>query len=110
MRTRLRNKKKKRRKGLGGRAKLTGKLIDELSIYNCLAIRRNSDCIAKMRKEMFATLFYKIFTDENSLRENCLVCEDSWCSWQLARARGDLISYKHRPAMDSAVYDAILPI
>lgn len=42
MGTRLRNLKK-HTKGLGGRGKLTGKLIDELSIYYGLAIRRNCD-------------------------------------------------------------------
>ncbi|KYN01367.1 hypothetical protein ALC62_07840 [Cyphomyrmex costatus] len=44
MGTRLRNLRKGA-KNLGGRGKLTGKLIDELSIYYGLAIRRNTDSI-----------------------------------------------------------------
>ncbi|XP_029177185.1 uncharacterized protein LOC114945237 [Nylanderia fulva] len=46
MGTRLRNLKKNT-KGLGGKGKLTGKLIDELSIYYGLAIRRNHDSVEK---------------------------------------------------------------
>lgn len=42
--TNLHNLKKNAR-GLGGRSKLTGKLIDELSIYYELAFRRNFDLI-----------------------------------------------------------------
>ena len=41
LRTRLRNLKKEV-KNLGGRGKLTGKLIDELSVYYGLVIRRNT--------------------------------------------------------------------
>jgi len=47
MGSRLR-KLKQSTKGLGGKGKLTGKLIDELSIYYGLAIRRNYDSIEKM--------------------------------------------------------------
>lgn len=47
MGTRLRNLKKNT-KELGGKGKLTGKLIDELSMYYGLAIRRNHDSVLKM--------------------------------------------------------------
>jgi len=50
--TRLRNLKKEV-KNLGGRGKLTGKLIDELSMYYGLAIRRNTDSVENMRKEIY---------------------------------------------------------
>jgi len=48
MGTCLRNMKKKI-KGLDGKGKLTGKLIDELSIYYRLAIRKNCSSVEKMR-------------------------------------------------------------
>lgn len=51
MGTRLRNLKKNT-KGLGGKGKLTRKLIDELSVYYGLAIRRNKDLVKKMRTEI----------------------------------------------------------
>ncbi|EFN60639.1 hypothetical protein EAG_00548, partial [Camponotus floridanus] len=60
--TRLRNLKKEV-KNLGGRGKLTGKLIDELSVYYGLAIRRNTDSVENMRNEIYATLYHKISSD-----------------------------------------------
>lgn len=42
-------KVKKENKGLGGRGKLTAKLIDELTVYYGLAIRRNSNSIQEMK-------------------------------------------------------------
>jgi len=45
---------KKKTIGLGGAGKLTGKLIDELSIDYGLAIRRNTGCIEDMKKEIWA--------------------------------------------------------
>lgn len=46
MGTRLRNLKKQA-KGLGGKGNLTGKLIDELSIYYGLAIHRYHESVQK---------------------------------------------------------------
>ncbi|EFN61741.1 hypothetical protein EAG_00134, partial [Camponotus floridanus] len=63
MGTRLRNLKKNVR-GLGGKGKLTGKLIDDLSLYFGLAIRRNHNSIVDMKKEIWATLYHKISTDD----------------------------------------------
>ncbi|EFN87667.1 hypothetical protein EAI_01300, partial [Harpegnathos saltator] len=42
--------------GRGRKGKLTGKLIDELSIYYGLAIRRNHHSDEKMRNEIYTTL------------------------------------------------------
>ena len=66
---------KKEVKNLGGRGKLTGKLIDDLSVYYGLAIRRNTDSVENMRKEIYATLFYKISTDEKPQHDRCPVGE-----------------------------------
>jgi len=79
MGSRLRNLKKNT-KGLGGRGKLTVKLIDELTIYYGLAIRRNTESVEKMRNEIWATLFHKISTDEKPQHEKCPAGADSWCS------------------------------
>lgn len=48
MGTLLRNVKKEN-KGLNGRGKLTAKLIDELTVYYGLAIRRHSNSIEEMK-------------------------------------------------------------
>lgn len=74
--TRLRNFKTKT-KGLGCKGKLTGKLIDELSIYYGLAIRRNSDSIEKLRNEIRATLHHKLSTIDKPQHDTCPVGENS---------------------------------
>jgi len=51
MGTRLRNLKKKM-KGLGGKRKLTTKLIDKLTIYYGLVIRRNPNSVESMKNEI----------------------------------------------------------
>lgn len=56
-------KVKKDTKGLGGRGKLTAKLIDELSVYYGLAIRRNKNSMSDMKKSIWATLKHKCSTD-----------------------------------------------
>lgn len=108
MGSRLRNLKKNT-KGLGGKGKLTGALIDELTIYYGLAIRRNHDSVKKMQNDIYATLQHKLSTDDNPMHEKCPRGEDSWCSWQRAQATGDT-SYKDKPALSQEVYKAILPI
>lgn len=109
MGTRLRNVKKNT-KGLGGRGKLTGKLIDELTIFYGLAIRRNTDSVEKMRNDIWATLYHKISTDEKPQHDKCPVGVDSWCSWQKSKALGTLSTYEHKPPMDEDVFKAIKPI
>ncbi|XP_012235069.2 uncharacterized protein [Linepithema humile] len=109
MGTRLRNLKKNS-KGLGGKGKLTGKLIDELTIYYGLAIRRNVDSVEKMKKEIWATLYHKISTDEKPQHDFCSAGENSWCSYQKAKATNKLSEYKHKTPMKYVVFDAVKPI
>nr|XP_012230478.1 PREDICTED: uncharacterized protein LOC105676856 [Linepithema humile] len=109
MGTHLRNVKKNT-KGLGGKGKLTGKLMDELSIYYGLAIRRNHDSVQKMRDAIWGTLYHKLSTDEKPQHDKCPSGEDSWCSWQKAKAENKLHEYKHKPALPDEVFEAIKPI
>ena len=85
MDTRLRNLKKSM-KGLGGKGKLTGKLIDEVSFFFGLAIRRNYDSIGNMKPEIWATLYHKLSTDKKPQYDKCPPSKDSWCKWQQAKA------------------------
>ncbi|XP_029161124.1 uncharacterized protein LOC114932878 [Nylanderia fulva] len=109
MGTRLR-KLKNAMKGLGGKGKLTAKLIDELSVYFGLAIRRNHNSIENMRREIWATLYHKLSTDEKPQHDKCPPGKDSWCKWQLAKATNKLAEFKHKPALPQMVFDAIKPI
>lgn len=107
--THLRNLKKNT-KGLGGKGKLTGKLIDELSIYFGLAIRRNCHSIEKMKNAIWGTLFHKMSTDENPQHDHCPTGENSWCSWQRAKCENALAGYTHKPPMREEVFEAIKPV
>ena len=98
----------KKQKGLSG--KLTGKLIDNLSIYYGLAIRRNSQSVEDMRREIWATLYHKTSTDLAPRHTNCPEGANSWCTWQKAKADGQLEDYTHKPPMKTEVFDAICPV
>ncbi|KAG8227028.1 hypothetical protein J437_LFUL006648 [Ladona fulva] len=101
---------KKKIKGLGGRGKLTGKLIDELTIYYGLAIRRNSDSVEKMKDTIWATFFHKPSTDEQPKHDKCPPGQESWCLWQGVKVTENLKNYNHRTPLHSDVVDAICPI
>ncbi|KZC13882.1 hypothetical protein WN55_06207 [Dufourea novaeangliae] len=109
MGTQLR-KVKNENKGLGGRSKLTAKLIDELTVYYGLAIRRYSHSIEEMKNGIWATFHHKISTDENPQHDNCPTGKDSWCSWQKAKAHETLENYKHKNPIPKDVQKAIIPI
>ncbi|XP_046589419.1 uncharacterized protein LOC124293252 [Neodiprion lecontei] len=109
MGTRLREIVKKQ-KGSSGRGKLTGKLIDELSTYYGLAIRRNSDDVEKMRKDIWATIKHKISTDSKPQHDDCPKGAESWCSWQRAVASGNISEYRHKPPLPKEVLEAITPV
>ncbi|KYN06618.1 hypothetical protein ALC62_02428 [Cyphomyrmex costatus] len=83
MGSRLRNVKKTNKK-IGGRGpgKLTDKLINELTVYFGLAIRRNPHNVEKMRNDVWATFYHKISTNEKPQHEYCPSGSNSWCKWQ----------------------------
>lgn len=50
---------KKCKKDLGGRGRLTDKIINELTNYYGLAIRRNINNVDNMYNEIWMTLYHK---------------------------------------------------
>ncbi|XP_076621601.1 uncharacterized protein LOC143342005 [Colletes latitarsis] len=103
-------KVKKENKGLGGRGKLTAKLIDELTVYYGLAIRKNSNSMEEMKNAIWATFYHKISTDRNPQHEKCPIGKDSWCSWQKAKAHESLENYTHSDPISEDVQQAIRPV
>lgn len=103
-------KVKKDKKGLGGRGKLTAKLIDELTVYYGLAIRRHSESKEEMKNAIWATFLHKISTNDKPQHHLCPSGEDSWCTWQKAKASGSLKNYNHASPLSTDVQDAIKPI
>lgn len=98
-----------KRKSLSGKGKLTAKMIDKLTVYYGLAIRRNHNSVEKMKNAIWATYYHYSSTDENPQHEKCPSGKDSWCEWQ--KAANALQSFKHSyTALPTVVLKAIKPI
>jgi len=102
---------KKDHKGIGGRNKLTAKMIDKLTVYYGLAIRRNFDSVEGMRDAVWATFYHYSSTKDKPQHHLCPQASDSWCEWQQAKANGSLDTYEQSyNALPDEVLDAIRPI
>ena len=93
MGTRLRNLKKSSgkkvlsdEKTIGGRGRLTGAVIDELSTYYGKALRANKNSVEDMTKAIWITYNHKASTDANPQHHLCPKGVNSWCQWQKAKA------------------------
>lgn len=104
----MRNVKKKEK--LGGKGKLTDSLINKLTKYYGLAIRRNVNDIDKMEKAIMATYYHLCATNTNAEKnhENCPPGADSWCKYQAAQAKGE--AYDHPPPLHPDVQKHIFSI
>lgn len=103
--------KKIQKETLSGKNKLTGKMIDKLTVYYGLAIRRNSDSVDKMRDAIWGTYYHYSSTDENPQHNKCPIGAESWCAWQRASAAGTLASFKHDyQALPNYVLQAMKPV
>jgi len=94
-------------KGIGGKGRLTDKLIDKLQVYYGKAIRQNSHDIDCMRNAVMAIWCHTKSTEENLDHDFFPPCEGSWCSFQRDMARGTS-DYTHESSIPEAVADAIL--
>ncbi|XP_025154263.1 uncharacterized protein LOC112588450 [Harpegnathos saltator] len=105
------NKKRIKRKVLGGKGKLTGKTIDKLTVYYGLAIRRNCENIEDMKKGIWVTFYHYASTNENPQHDMCPVGEDSWCEWQRDAAMDKLQSFVHSyDSFSNVILQAIRPV
>ncbi|KAL7298547.1 hypothetical protein TKK_0008323 [Trichogramma kaykai] len=100
-----------RKKLLGGKGKLTGKLIDKLTVYYILAIKRNCESVENLRNAIWATYEHYSSTYEQPHHEKCPQGSESWCPWQRASAEKSLKKFKHdyKPFLDDDLA-AIKPI
>ncbi|XP_064598238.1 uncharacterized protein LOC135464678 [Liolophura sinensis] len=97
-------------KTLGGRGRLTNKVIDKLQIYYGLAIRRNKQNLKGMKREILAGLYHSASTDENPQHQYCPEEEDTWCKWQQAKKNSTSQDYEHKHPLPPAVIEAIKPL
>lgn len=106
-------KAKKDNKGIGGKGtgKLTDEVINELSLYYGLAIRRNPDSVKDMKRDVWATYYHKISTNKNPQHMNCSPGSSSWCKWQKAVADGTIDEFDHENSpLNDDVLKVIKPI
>ncbi|KMQ84720.1 hypothetical protein RF55_17253 [Lasius niger] len=89
---------------------LTNKLMQDLSLYYGLAIRRHTDSVENMKKEIWATFFHKISTDEEPQHLHCPAGAESWCKWRQHEAAGTLCDFTHPPPLDDDVQEVLRPI
>jgi len=82
---------------------LTNKIMQELSTYYELAIRRNPDSNKGMKRDIWATYYHKISTDDNPQHSHCPPGETSWCKYRAAEASGNLKNVKHSPAIEGKI-------
>ena len=86
-------------------------MIDKLTLYYGLAIRRNSDSVQKINDAIWATYFHYNSTDKNPQHDKCPSCPDSWCPCECASAMNTLSSFKHdNDPLPSNVSSASKPI
>ncbi|XP_025995087.2 uncharacterized protein LOC113004834 [Solenopsis invicta] len=86
-------------------------MIDKLTVYYGLAIRRNFDSVEGMRDAVWATFYHYSSTKDKPQHHLCPQASDSWCKWQQAKANGSLDRYEQSyNALPDEVLDAIRPI
>lgn len=103
--------KKRNLKILGGKGKLTGKVIDNLTRYYGAAIRNNCDSLEGMKNAIWATFYHQQSTDDNPQHHRCMSGENSWCRYQKALATTGVENFKHDyTPLPQDVIQAIKPI
>ena len=79
-------KLKREKKGLGGRGKLTDKMVDKIQNYYGIAIRSNVGNLEAMKKAVLAVLFHCASSAEKSYHNYCPDGKDSWCGFKADKA------------------------
>nr|XP_036230996.1 uncharacterized protein LOC118683174 [Bactrocera oleae] len=97
--------------GTGGKGKLTGKVIDNLSRYYGAAIKHNCVSLEGMKNAIWATFYHLQSTGDNLQHHKCMSGENSWCSYQKALATTGVENFKHDyTPLPQDVIQAIKPI
>lgn len=95
-------------KSLGGKGRLTDKVIDQVTKYYGNAIRGNKESLSNMRRSIWAIFYHKRSTDEFPMHDFCPDGPDTWCKYKQAKQQGVL--FTHKSSIPIAIMDAIKPI
>ncbi|GFV08040.1 uncharacterized protein TNCV_1046691 [Trichonephila clavipes] len=97
-------------KSIGGKGRLTDRMIDLITTYYGNAIRQNKTCLSDMRKAVWAVYFHIRSSDEEPLHSFCPVGLNSWCKYQNQVVEGSVETFRHSNKLPVAVMDAIKPV
>ncbi|GFW39181.1 uncharacterized protein TNCV_1831711 [Trichonephila clavipes] len=97
-------------KSIGGKGRLTDRMIDLITTYYGNAIRQNKTCLSDMRKAVRAVYFHIRSSDEEPLHSFCPVGPNSWCKYQNQVVEGSVETFRHSNKLPVAVMDAIKPV
>ena len=95
-------------KPIGGKGRLTDKVIDKLQVYYGKAIRQNTHSVHAMQNAIMAIWHHSKSTEDNPDHDLCPEGENLWCGFQKDTAKGTL-AYIHKDPIPEAVANAILP-
>ena len=71
---------------IGGKGRLTDRVIDKLQAYYGKAVRENSSDLQNMAKAIWASVMHWVSTDPKLQHQYCPPGKDSWCGWQQEQA------------------------
>ena len=102
-------RKLKKEKRIGGKGKLTDKIIDKMQNYYGIAIRSNVGNLASVKKAILAILFHCSSSKGNNYHNHCPLGKESWCGFQVDRA-GKTNLFKPRPGLPLKVIAELKPV
>ena len=98
-------------KKISGTGRLTKKGIDKLQNYYGMAIRSNVGDLRGMMMAVQATLHHMTSTDDQPVHHMCPKGENSWCSYNKAKARNEPDESKHGfDTIPQAIVQLLKPI
>ncbi|GFY30334.1 uncharacterized protein TNCV_4065841 [Trichonephila clavipes] len=97
-------------KSIGGKGRLTDRMIDLITTYYGNAIRQNKTCLPDMRKAVWAVYFHIRSSNEEPLHSFCPVGPNSWCKYHNQVLEGSVETFRHSNKLPVAVMDAIKPV
>ena len=103
------NKKISDGKSVGGKGRLTDKLIDSLQVYYSKAIGGNTQSIESMNNAVMAIWYHVRSTNIEPHHDLCPTGSTSWCSFQRDLAN-NTTAYTSDHPLAAAIADEILPI
>ena len=96
-------------KAIGGRGRLTDKMIDPMQNYYGFAIHKNKNNLIGIASDVRVGLYHLASSDENPQHHLSPKGIDSWCSWQKDVANKTNL-YKHKKRLPKIVVNVIQPI